>query len=52
MTLALPKVGLVGSHRVGEHYLADLSIGAGVYERLGIEVPADLFAEGQVLRLT
>jgi NAD(P)H-hydrate epimerase len=52
LTLALPKTGLVGSPSVGEHHLADLSIGGDVYERVGVAVPADLFAAGQVLRLT
>jgi NAD(P)H-hydrate epimerase len=52
LTLALPKVGLVGSPRAGEHYLADLTIGADVYRSIGVDVPPDLFAAGQVLRLT
>jgi NAD(P)H-hydrate epimerase len=52
LTLALPKVGLVGSDHAGELHLADLTIGGGVYARMGLTVPPDLFGPGQVLRLT
>jgi NAD(P)H-hydrate epimerase len=52
MTLALPKVGLLDSPSVGNLFLADLSIGTGVYEHLGLTVAADLFGPGQVVRLT
>jgi NAD(P)H-hydrate epimerase len=51
MTLALPKTGLVASDLVGDLYLADISVPQSVYRAMGIAVPVDLFAEGQVLRL-
>lgn len=50
VTLALPKPGLLGAPEVGELYLADISVPAAVYRRLGLEVPA-LFAQTQVIRL-
>ncbi len=50
VTLALPKPGLLGTPRTGELYLADISVPAAVYRRLGIEVPV-LFARTQVIRL-
>jgi NAD(P)H-hydrate epimerase len=52
LTLALPKVGLVGSPVTGDLYLADLTIGTGVYDRMGLAVPVDLFTPGPVVRLT
>ena len=39
VTLALPKPGLLGAPEIGELYLADISVPAAVYRRLGIEVP-------------
>lgn len=51
LTLALPKLGLVGgSLLVGDLYLADISVPAIVYERLGLQVPG-LFGEGPVVEL-
>ncbi len=49
MTLALPKVGLLEAHRqVGRLYLADVSVPALVYERLGLTVPS-LFQDGPIV---
>lgn len=42
MTLALPKTGL-SVPAVGALMLADIGITAGVYERVGISVPGELF---------
>jgi NAD(P)H-hydrate epimerase len=50
LTLALPKVGLLGTQSVGELYLADISVPAVVYQRMGITVP-ELFAVSSVLRM-
>jgi NAD(P)H-hydrate epimerase len=51
MTLALPKTGLtLAKALVGELYLADISVPALVYRRLGVEVP-DLFRMSAVVRL-
>lgn len=50
LTLALPKSGLLGVERVGDLYLADLSIPAGVYERAGIEHRL-IFDRSQIVRL-
>jgi NAD(P)H-hydrate epimerase len=53
MTLALPKRGLAddrGRGRVGELYLADIAIGASVYERLRIRYSPP-FGPGPLLRL-
>jgi NAD(P)H-hydrate epimerase len=53
LTLALPKVGLRAGgirDRVGELYLADISVPPGVYANLGIEVGA-LFAKDDIVRL-
>ena len=52
VTLALPKVGLIGSAAVGDLYLADLTIGEEVYGPMGLAVPRDLFAPGPILHLT
>ena len=55
MTLALPKEGLrapgVGD-RVGELYLADISVPPSLYARppLGLAV-GNIFAEGDIIRL-
>lgn len=52
LTVALPKAGLLrASEYVGELFLADISVPHAVYERMGIAVPADLFAEEQVVRV-
>jgi NAD(P)H-hydrate epimerase len=50
LTLALPKVGLLGTKSVGELYLADISVPAIVYQRMKIGVPG-LFAVSSVLRM-
>ena len=53
MTLALPKTGLGGSDvraRLGDLYLADLSVPPALYRRLGLEVEP-LFAEDAVVLL-
>ncbi|MEL7208122.1 MAG: NAD(P)H-hydrate epimerase, partial [Actinomycetota bacterium] len=52
LTLALPKSGLVDHPKVGAHHLADLTIPARVYDAIGVDVPPDLFAPGQILHLT
>jgi NAD(P)H-hydrate epimerase len=52
MTLALPKVGLLKAHRqVGRLYLADISVPALVYERLGLTVPF-LFQDGTIVEVS
>jgi hypothetical protein len=48
--LALPKVGLIGAPAVGELYLADISVPAIVYQRLGL-TPPQVFREHVVIRL-
>lgn len=48
LMLAMPKVGLVGSRYVGELFLADISVPPFVYDRFGLEMPADLFRSGAV----
>jgi NAD(P)H-hydrate epimerase len=50
LTLALPKVGLLDASTVGELYLADISVPAIIYQRMGVAVP-DLFSHGAVIRL-
>jgi NAD(P)H-hydrate epimerase len=51
LTIALPKVGLIGTSAVGELYLADISVPAIVYQRLGI-TPPDLFHVDAIVRLS
>jgi NAD(P)H-hydrate epimerase len=51
LTLALPKVGLIGTPAVGELYLADISVPAIVYQRLGLTAP-HLFGRDVVVRLS
>jgi NAD(P)H-hydrate epimerase len=51
LTLALPKVGLIGAAVVGELYLADISVPAIVYQRLGLR-PPQLFGDDAVVRLS
>jgi NAD(P)H-hydrate epimerase len=51
LTLALPKVGLIGTSAVGELYLADISVPAIVYQRLGL-TPPHLFRDDAVVRLS
>ena len=52
LTLALPKTGLLAGPRdiVGELYLADISVPAGLYSDMGINLPL-LFAGGPILHL-
>src|SRR5262249_25985729 len=50
LTLALRKVGLIGAPAVGELYLADISVPAVVYQRLGL-TPPHLFRDDVVIRL-
>ncbi len=51
MTLGLPKVGLLKAPRqVGRLYLADISVPALVYERLGLTVPS-LFKDGTIVEV-
>lgn len=54
MTLALPKVGLMGKQAkavVGELYLADISVPPQLYRSLNIEPPA-LFEHKPLIKLT
>jgi len=50
LTLALPKIGL-DSPAVGDLWLADIGIPAGVLRRAGIEMPPGVFGAGEVVRL-
>jgi len=50
LTLALPKLGLVGSPEVGDLYLADISVPAQVYVRFGYTV-GHPFARGSLVEL-
>jgi NAD(P)H-hydrate epimerase len=50
LTLALPKLGLLSAHEVGELYLADISVPSLVYERMGIPVPK-LFTEDGLVEI-
>ena len=50
MTLALPKIGLIGGQSVGELYLADISVPPLVYWRFGIDPPR-LFDNSGLIRL-
>ena len=53
MTLALPKEGLRApgvEERVGELYLADISVPPGLYKGLELEV-GPIFAGSDVVRL-
>ncbi len=51
LTLALPKVGLLTAAEVGELYLADISVPASAYARLGLSVPRDLFAQAPIVEI-
>jgi NAD(P)H-hydrate epimerase len=51
LTIALPKAGLAYSRAVGDLFLTDISVPATVYRAIGVDVPADLFASGQVVGL-
>lgn len=53
LTLALPKTGLLkleAKPYVGKLYLADISVPAEIYQRIGIEVGV-LFAQGTIVNL-
>lgn len=53
MTLALPKVGLLGNGRapqVGRLYLADISVPRALYHRIGLDV-GPLFARDSIVWL-
>ncbi len=53
LTLALPKIGLLqrsAMAAVGELFLADISVPAVVYDRIGLRV-ADIFARDDVVAL-
>jgi NAD(P)H-hydrate epimerase len=50
VTLALPKVGLLDAPTVGELYLADISVPAHIYERMGI-TPPRMFRDAAVICL-
>jgi NAD(P)H-hydrate epimerase len=50
LTLALPKVGLIDAPAVGELYLADISVPAIIYQRLGL-TPPNLFRDNVIISL-
>jgi NAD(P)H-hydrate epimerase len=50
MTLALPKVGLLGAPQVGELWLADISVPPSVYRAFGFEI-GNLFAGDTIVRV-
>lgn len=50
MTLAAPKTGLVGHPAVGEHYLADISVPAAMYQAFGLQM-GDPFRRAPVVRV-
>lgn len=53
VTLALPKTGLLTAPQAvtGEIWLADIGVPSSVYDRIGVQVPPDLFATGSLNRL-
>jgi len=51
LTLALPKCGLARTACAGEVHLADISVPPALYRRVGVNVPTDIFAESQIIRL-
>ena len=53
VTLALPKTGLLTAPQAvtGEIWLADIGVPSSVYDRIGVQVPPDLFATGSPNRL-
>jgi hydroxyethylthiazole kinase-like uncharacterized protein yjeF len=54
VTVGLPKHGLterIVQPYVGDLYLADLGIPPGLWARIGVEVPPDLFSDGPLVRL-
>jgi NAD(P)H-hydrate epimerase len=50
LTLALPKIGLIDAPAVGELYLADISVPAILYLRMGL-TPPNLFRENVIISL-
>jgi NAD(P)H-hydrate epimerase len=50
LTLALPKVGLLDAPAVGELYLADISVPAILYQRMGL-TPPKLFRDNVMISL-
>lgn len=50
MTLALPKIGLLGPEQVGRLYLADISVPRALYDRMGIDV-GPVFADESIVLL-
>jgi len=54
LTLALPKAGLKEEEaeaHVGMLYLGDIGIPVKLYDELGLSVPRNLFARGEILRV-
>jgi NAD(P)H-hydrate epimerase len=52
LTIALPKAGLArASDNVGVLFVGDISVPPALYERLGLGMPHDLFADGPIVRL-
>ncbi|MBY5161892.1 NAD(P)H-hydrate epimerase [Salsipaludibacter albus] len=54
VTIGLPKTGLlprIVQPYVGDLYLADLGIPPQLWAEVGVEVPADLFVDGPLVRL-
>ena len=50
LALALPKIGLMEAPAVGELYLADISVPAILYQRLGL-TPPNLFRDNVIISL-
>lgn len=50
MTLAAPKIGLMGHPAVGEHYLADISVPAATYRAFGMQM-GDVFRHATLVRI-
>lgn len=53
VTLALPKTGLLKADPsiTGDIWLADIGVPSGVYQRIGVTVPTDVFAHDGLVRL-
>jgi len=54
VTLGLPKPGLLageGAGLAGEIWVADIGVPFEAYAALGLQVPRDLFASGDRVRL-
>lgn len=55
LTLALPKTGLFAepaAEYVGDVWLADIGIPPSLYQQMGIQLPANLFAKDDLVQLT